>query len=83
MTRPDSMRAEARSAPLPCTKKRGFAHHWKLSEPEGGKVVGVCRYCRRKREYEMKRQYGGYEIWGMILNDPLPPRTNVGVSSNY
>ena len=70
------MPLQERKPPTPCTKKRGFAHHWKIEPPSGPTVMARCPYCRRKREYQSYAAPMSYGIG--ILYDPLPARTHIG-----
>lgn len=87
MPRPPSMQPTFKKEPqpkLPCTEKRGFAHHWKCSDPDEGKVVMRCRYCRRKKVVNAGLTV--WETWAgtvVIPTDMALRRTFTGVSSMY
>jgi hypothetical protein len=57
--------AKSYRAPVPCTKKRGFAHHTVYGDPEDGLVIGKCRYCRKK--FERKASISAYEAWSAAV----------------
>ena len=61
---------------IPCTKKRGYGHHWKIADPVDGVNKGKCSYCRKLREWGAYMPSSDYGVG--ILNDPLPKRNNVG-----
>ena len=68
--------------PLPCTRKRGFAHNWVCDEPVGNVVHARCRFCRRKREYPAFPSYE--QSYNLTLSrDPLPKRNDVGAFGLY
>lgn len=84
MPRPDSMKPTAPTPRVPCTKKREFAHHTVFGDPADGKVVGHCRYCRRK--FVKPAGIKVWETWAgtvVIPSDTALRRTYVGASSDY
>lgn len=74
MARPDSYVPKDRvklEDKVKCTKSRGWAHHWKLGDPENGVIVARCRYCRRRKDYPAT--LSDYERYStVVLRDPRP-----------
>ena len=43
-----------------CAKGRKFAHHWKIEIPNGKISVGICIYCKKKKEFENSHSYSNW-----------------------
>ena len=54
-------------------------HHWLLEDPKDGKIQGVCKNCRKRREYAAFLPGSDYLLGPAV--DPLPPRTLIGHTS--
>lgn len=41
------------------TRRRAHAHHWRIEEPHGPTVRGVCIECGAEREYVTAQEEAG------------------------